>query len=306
MRLNLLLIVLLVSAATTTLPAQITASKSGQGDANYVGYRLHLFNLKFEETISNRYTLICDVANTGRQAVLFANRDTSLKKLTLTFDLPLGRALQSDHYDHVLLRLLESKINIDAGHIYSNVNLTWSSDDPTPFDEMFAYWMAPDSTTNETEMVSVKTQKGFEEKKKGIIPDKSNCGDLSFGNITVDQIRKHKLLVRFSLRNIGIGSLQLFDKTNKDDSGLAIRAFFSGTTRLSRGSKKVSVIYLKESIRIQGEQLVLEPGHEIPVEMHLDARDKSRYINVLILEADPFGYLEECKKDNNLGHTILN
>lgn len=128
--------------------------------------------------------------------------------------------------------------------------------------------------------------------------------DLIFENIKILKRKKKWVLIEFSIKNIGNETVNMIGDPKIEEDNLAIRAYFSGTPRLSRGAIVTGGMFF-DAERKNPDSAFLKPGQTITKTIKVDTKMRTRYLKVLIFAIDPFNAIDESNRKNNTTHVIL-
>lgn len=134
---------------------------------------------------------------------------------------------------------------------------------------------------------------------QAIEKEKAMCPDLIIDNVKVLDQSKRWLTVEYQITNVGKGSAAMMGKEGHERDNVAIKAFMSGTPRLSRGAINIGGKFIK------GGKSVLAPGESHVGKIKLDISSKTRYTPVVILSLDAFQTFRECDRTNNNNHIVV-
>lgn len=134
---------------------------------------------------------------------------------------------------------------------------------------------------------------------QAIEKEKAMCPDLILDKVKVLDQSKRWLTIEYQITNVGKGSAALMGKEGHERDNVAIKAFMSGSPRLSRGAINIGGEF------IRGGKSVLAPGESHIGKIKLDISSKTRYTPVVILSLDAFQTFRECDRTNNNNHIVV-
>ena len=102
---------------------------------------------------------------------------------------------------------------------------------------------------------------------------------------------------------MGKGAAQIYNKKDKNDQPIAVRAYVSGAHKLSKGAINIGGFFIEGGLDDSDGMLL--PNEKFEMEVELDISKKTRYMPALILSLDSFLKLQECDRTNNAEHLIL-
>ena len=276
-------IVCLMTAQTITL--------SGQDDGlQHSKYKLYVYNIDINSPENAPViTVECDIANTGYVPVRFerSSADSNLIYTKLLFEEGPWKDSLSVLEDAFYCALSQKKLNLEKGAYQKDITLTLIPDTGINRFRCNTSDREKHQTFTPTDTLSKYSKRDTSSK---------SCYDLVLDSLVIRKQTKHKTWVSYSMYNRGTDVFE----TDTDKKDLAIKYYLSGSDELTRGSIPLGGVYLEPPRR---EKLRINPGSSFRGELELDLRNKSRYLNYLILELDPFSNYRECNENNNI--TVL-
>ena len=133
--------------------------------------------------------------------------------------------------------------------------------------------------------------------------DKTTCPDLTLNDIEVVKTGKKWVTVEFMITNIGKGPARIYGTTPKEADNVYIKAFLSGSTKVSRGATTLGGMYINKGVSNKAGKLM--PDESMKLQMKIDIRKRTKFTTVLILDLDAFGNCRECDETNNKQHVVL-
>ena len=296
------------------------------------GHRIEITNIEVIKLKAKSFQIYVDVVNSGRFDIKMGE-GLRLPYLEVGFDESLDASGLTEHQDAIRKKLLSQSMRIRIGETKKRVFLKVKIE-KKPLNAP-VYSMTPPVNRNKTSDVARASGSGNKVSKPPIVPpspkkkpaakksneggfsipvfekksldeivaEKAECPDLIIESVRVVNINSKKAKVEYVLKNIGKGTAPLYDNSMKNDNPLGVRAYISGTPRLSKGAFPIDGSFITSGLgTIRGN---LEPGESLRVTADLDIRRKTRYMPVLILAADAFLKLAECDRTNNTNSVIL-
>ncbi|MCB0662196.1 MAG: hypothetical protein KDC24_05630 [Saprospiraceae bacterium] len=301
-------------------------------DRVYQGYRLHLSGLKVIEKNTQGATIAFTAVNTGKHAIDTEQKE-QLELLVLNFD-PSLLQLEYVQDDKPLLDAFFKRTFLLEPGAYIQINDLKLE---APVKEMTApTFKVPKPAKKDSSKVEPnkelpnnenqsqdtllttekeKTSEAKEEKDiilvapeidrrpiEELLEEKNSCPDLVFDTLKVIKKTDRTAWVEFTIKNIGKGPAQLYNK-GTEERPFGIRAFISGSTFISKGSVTIGGHTIDKGL---GETIgILHPGEVYKETVQFDIRKMTRYMPVLILSLDAFLKLRECDRTNNTSHIIF-
>ena len=277
----LVLNVLLVNtclAQIDTLPSQNTG---------YQGYRLQLVNILVEKEKSSQRKIKCTLINTGREKINLPFKSGNTPKIIFQYDHSL-EAAGLDAFKNALERsLLKQKITLNPGNIKSDFGLKFN----VSKDQLAA-------SKERKKKRKKKRDKPSEESFISYTFDKEYCADLRIDTFFVSKRSKKWVELNFKITNYGKGPAPMFGETKALEDNVAVRAYVSGTPKLSRGDMVLGGAYIEAGI--EDKNGLLNPNESFSGSFRVDIRKKTRYMPYLILSVDDYQTLWECEERNNV------
>ena len=231
-------------------------SQGIQGQADYQGLRLALFDLEILKQTAGSINLRCQVANTGRLPV---DRDgkgeASFPPLVVELDTLHLPAVLRERPGLVQRALLRVKIRLAPGAIESGLSLTIHLQDTLP----------------ETVCLPI-------------------CTHLVIDTAYGIQKNERTLTVRFHLRNAGETPVQLSNAGKQ----VALNTYFVSGDKLTRGAIFAEQIMLKPVRELADGTLA--PGASVSWEVEVTTQHRTRFSPHLALEFDPWQALPDCSQ----------
>lgn len=133
--------------------------------------------------------------------------------------------------------------------------------------------------------------------------DRTSCPDLTLNDLQVVKMGKKWATVEFMITNVGKGPARIYGTTPKEADNVYIKAFLSGSKKVSRGATTLGGMYVNKGVSNKAGKLM--PDESMKLQMKIDIRKKTKFTSVLILDLDAFGNCRECDETNNKQHVVL-
>lgn len=265
----------------------------------YRGYRLHLTDFEILKQTDDWVKIKCTIVNSGRMAVDFSKKGTE-HWVQVNFDQTLFAHKLGGLRENIRQAMYEENLHLSPGEVLRDKQLkvpviilrktekesnTISFSTPEPEEEQVAF-----------------TSKGGNE----IYPEPESthekCPDIYFSNLRITEQNDKWATLEYTIENQGSGVFNLAMENGDQRENLAIRAYISGVTTLSRGAIPIG----GQFVQIEPDRPKdLYPGGKFTGKIRLDVRKKTRYMKSLILSLDSNQFHQECDKTNNTGAVVL-
>lgn len=252
--------------------------------ATYQGYRLQVTNLKVIKNKGNQQKVSCTLINTGREKVQFPLKTNSPYAVIIQYDNSLETSNLSNYKNNIERALYRKKLSLDAGNITSGFEFKFN---------ISKEQLAENSSNNQ----KGKAKKEFVPIKQEVY-DKSLCADLQIDTIFVIKRSKKTVELAFKITNYGKGPAAMFGETTETEDNVAIRAYASGTPKLSRGDLVLGGAFIEGGLDDQNG--VLMPNESFSGSFTVPTKRKTRYMPYFILSIDDYQALWECDERNNV------
>ncbi len=136
-----------------------------------------------------------------------------------------------------------------------------------------------------------------------ILKEKEECPDLVIEGMEIVKVKSNKATVRFAVKNIGKGPAMIYQKENKEDNPLGVRAYISGSDQITKGSINIGGFFMEGGLDETNGYLNANESFEM--EVVLDIKKKTRYMPNIVLSLDAFLKLRECDRTNNSSHAEI-
>ncbi|MBI1226562.1 MAG: hypothetical protein GC192_15120 [Bacteroidetes bacterium] len=285
---------------------------SNDDTIKYRGYRLELINFQVLKTTDDWVKVRCDIVNSGRMDVNFSKKGTE-HWVQFMFDQSLFSNKLGGLRENIRFTLYDDNFKLSAGQTLRSkelkvpVVIEKKLLQPEPVAGGFETKAGTTTTAlPEADDPAMLSGKGGEEEpinsatiQPGIAED---CPDIYFYKLRIIEQDDKWATVEYTIANKGFGTFKLFDKNNKTQEKLVVKAFISGVPTLSRGALPSGGQIVKP---LPGQSGDLLPGDTYTGQMKVDVRKKTRYMKSLILSLDSDQFRLECDKTNNTDAVIL-
>lgn len=266
-------------AATTVQDTIIPAKK------DYQGYRLQLTNIKVTKSKGNQRKISCTLINTGREKVRLPAKSDG-PNILVQYDNTLADNGLEGYHDVLEKALLKKKFNLDVGKISSN------------FELKFKVSKEQLAKNESQEKEALKSSTKEESPKVETVYDPSLCADLKIDTVFVIKRSKKTVELAFKITNYGEGPAAMFGETESTEDNVAIRAYASGTPKLSRGDLVLGGAFIEGGL--DDKNGILLPQESFSGSFTVESRKKTRYMPYFILSIDDYQALWECDERNNV------
>lgn len=255
---------------------------------DYQGYRLKVTNIQVVKKKGNQRKISCTLINTGREKVR-TPLSSSAPNLVINYDKSLAENGLTAYQNSLERALLKKKFILDAGKIASNYELKFNI-----ATEVLA--------ANEAKENKATKNKNKEASTPAIptanIYDQSLCADLQVDTFFVLKRSRKTVELGFKITNYGKGPAAMFGETSETEDNVAIRAYASGTAKLSRGDLVLGGAFIEGGM--EDKNGVLMPNESFSGSFVVETRKKTRYMSYFILSIDVYQGLWECDETNNV------
>lgn len=301
------------------------------------GHRIEITNIEVIKLKSKSFQIYVDVVNTGRFDIKMGE-GKRLPYLEIGFDESLDGTGLTEHQDAIRKKLLAQDIRIRIGEtkkrVFLKVKITKKTVDTPTYSVPPPVKRSEPVADTKTEIpvkkttpkplpkptVDTRPKKSPSEKKKKdeggfsipifekksldeLVAEKEACPDLIIESVRLVKANNKKATIEYVIKNIGKGTAELYDNSDKNDKPIGIRAYISGSPELSKGSFAIDGSFITSGLgALHGN---LEPDQSLTVTAVLDIRRKTRYMPNIILTADAFLKLAECDRTNNTNSVLL-
>ncbi len=290
----------------------------------YSGYRLELVNINLTEEKGNVLRVTGTIINTGRNKVVLPSKHSN--ELVIKFDQSLQEAGYIELSDAIKKRLLKQKINLEPGQMAYNTSLgvkkigsntpsatkeetpiqseaVANKKEKTPIQkeettiqtEKIA--IQKEETTIQTEKVAIQEEEEFVAKGSNVI-DEEGCPDLVIESFSVTKRKKKYAEITYTITNKGTAPAALFGEEKAVEDNIAVRAYASGTAKLSRGDMILGGSFIEKGLKEQ--KGILNPNESYEGVFRIDIRKKTRHMPYLIMFVDTYQGIWECNEGNNV------
>ncbi|GEM_PF-3964282 len=255
---------------------------------DYQGYRLQVTNIQVTKKKGNQRKISCTLINTGREKVRIPLSSTA-PNLVVNYDKSLEKNGLTAYKNNLERALLKKKFTLDVGKISSNYELKFNISK-----EILA--------ANEAKENKAIKNKNKHSSTSPISPanvyDESLCADLQVDTFFVLKRSKKTVELGFKITNYGKGPAAMFGETTDTEDNVAIRAYASGTRKLSRGDLVLGGAFIEGGM--EDKNGVLLPNESFSGSFVVETRKKTRYMPYFILSIDAYQALWECDETNNV------
>lgn len=272
-----------LACSATNPPLQSTQDSLPAINKTYQGFRLQITNLKLESRKKNQRKISCTLINTGREKIRLPFKSADAPIIIFQYDNSLNTSELEKEVNSLERALLKKKFTLDAGKIASNFELKFNVSQ---------------------EEVAKKTKKSKSKDSKVVstaitpIYDKDNCADLQIDTFFVLKRSKKWVELGFKITNHGNGPAGMYGETKEIEDNVAVRAYVSGTPKLSRGDMILGGSFIEGGL--EDKNGVLMPNESFSGSFRVETRKKTRYMPYFILSVDDYQSLWECNERNNV------
>lgn len=279
----------IIACSATNTPIQSTQDSIPSINKTYQGFRLQITNLKLESRKKNQRKISCTLINTGREKIRLPSKSANAPTIIFQYDNSLNTSELEKEVRSLERALLKKKFTLDAGKIASNFELKFN--------------VSQEEVAKKTK---TKTKKSKSKDSKvvstnnGITPiyDKDNCADLQIDTFFVLKRSKKWVELGFKITNHGNGPAGMYGETKETEDNVAVRAYVSGTPKLSRGDMILGGSFIEGGL--EDKNGVLMPNESFSGSFRVETRKKTRYMPYFILSVDDYQSLWECNERNNV------
>lgn len=286
---------------------------NAQTDMQYQGYRLQVYNIEVMKEGRDFYQIRCNLANTGREN-LDIKPTRPQPQLILNYDHTIFENKLGSYRENIRRSLTTADLKLKTGKVKDCFFLRFPK-------------MLPEDTVRNPNPPAMITEAGVNKDKDAeqevdtkqaesaeenitreteksaqpvavFTPEDASCYDFSIDTVKVLKYGKKSVLLEYTLKNNGNAGAPMLGKTDAENDNLAIRAFISGVPKMTKGALVFGGTFVENQEK--GADGKIPPGMRYKATFELDIRDKSRYMNYLILSLDPFNTVEECDERNNV------
>lgn len=270
------------------IPIYITQDTIIPSKKDYHGYRLKITNIQVVKKKGNQRKISCTLINTGRERVS-TPLSSRAPNLVVNYDKSLAENGLSAYQNSLERALLKKKFTLDVGKIASNYELKFNlSKEVLAANEVKENKASKKLNTNSATSAIPTTN----------VYDKSLCPDLRVDTFFVLKRSKKTVELGFKITNYGKGPAAMFGETSETEDNVAIRAYASGTPKLSRGDLVLGGAFIEGGM--EDKNGVLMPSESFSGSFVVESRKKTRYMPYFILSIDAYQGLWECDETNNV------
>lgn len=245
---------------------------------SYKGYRLELVNVQVKEEKGDQLRITGTLINTGREKIILPSKGKS--NILLTADKTFQENGLLPYTNTIRKAILKQKTRLEPGQIASNISIKIKKDKdlviPSTKEDLFT--------------------------KGGDELEIDACPDLIIDTFFVAKRTKKYVDLRFKIINIGTGPASLFGATKAVEDNVAIRAYASGTAKLSRGDLVMGGAFIEGGLKDKNG--ILHPNETFGGDFRVDIRKKTRHMPYIIISIDDYQNLWECDEGNNVKRIV--
>jgi len=242
---------------------------------DYTGSRITLVNIEASEEKGDLIKVTGTLINTGRNKVTLPNKGTS--NLVINFE----EALQEKGLGYLAKKMIyalrKQKLSLEPGQLKGEITFMIKQE---PGEEL---------SLPAEELVAKGQDVGI-----GI----DACPDLKIDTFFVSKRTKKYAEISFKIVNVGDAPAAMFGETKAVEDNVAIRAYASGTAKLSRGDLIMGGAYIESGIK--DENGLLQPQESFAGAFRVNIRKKTRHMPYIIISIDDYQNLWECDEGNNV------
>ena len=281
---------------------------NAQVDMQYQGYRLQVYNIKVLKEGRDFYQIRCNLANTGREN-LDIEEFRPQPRLILNYDHTIFENKLGSYRENIRRSMTTANLKLKTGKVKERFELRFPK-------------LLPEDTVRNPNPPAMITEAGVNKDKDAaanpspkkeetaaeaeksalpvavFVPEDAPCYDFSIDTVIVKDMDKKWLTLEYTLKNNGNTGAPMLGATDAENDNLALRAFISGVPKMTKGALVFGGTFVENQEK--GADGKIPPGLRYKGTFRLDIRDKSRYMNYLILSLDPFNTVDECDERNNV------
>lgn len=258
--------------------SSVTNNTVDQNTLTYQGYRLELVNVQVKEEKGDHLRINGTLINTGREKIVVPVKGSS--NIILAYDKTFSAQGLVAYTNTIRKAILKQKLRLEPGQIASNISIKIKKDKdleaPTTKEDLFV--------------------------KGGDELEVDACPDLIIDTFFVAKRTKKYVDIRFKIINIGNGPASLFGATKAVEDNVAIRAYASGTAKLSRGDLVMGGAFIEGGLKDKNG--ILHPNETFGGDFRVDIRKKTRHMPYIIVSIDDYQNLWECDEGNNVKRMV--
>lgn len=260
----------------------------------YTGYRLNIVHVTILKKNSKKALFRFRLINTGKEYIALGDPTQSTLPIQIYFDTAFYRSADYVLENDFRTALLKKKISLQAGQIMPEMELSVPLSRPI--------------NTASKENTSTSTSSASDQPVKSIKSDKNaefflppfnehECADLRIDTARVIERSKKWILIEFSISNQGNAAAIIAGPEKGDEDNIAVKAYFSGTNKLTKGSVAAGGAFVKDNSR--DRIYLLKPGETYAASFQMDISQKSKYTSNIVLYVDNYQLIRECNETNN-------
>ncbi|MDF1866351.1 MAG: hypothetical protein P1U70_16065 [Saprospiraceae bacterium] len=261
----------------------------------YMGYRLHLTQIKVLKKSENWIRIQFSAINTGRNHINFSKKGTA-HWIQFQFDNSLYDSKLGGWKEQIRYAFYNSNFKLKAGKMTKEAELKVEMMIPVISHKTIE--KKPIASPKEPAQKIIFTTGGSNDfTEKELLNSKIQCPDLIIESLQVVNQSKKWATIEYTLANIGKGPVDLVERVGNEPIKLAIRAHISGVPTLSKGALSIGGGFVGENIN--SKDITLYPNDRYKETVKLDIRKKTRYLKTIILSLDTHSLSYECDRTNN-------
>ncbi len=264
----------------------------------YNGYRLELVNISVKEEKGNVLRVIGTIINTGRNKVVLPSKHA--QDLVINIDQSLEDAGYIELSESIKARLLKQKLNLEPGQMAYNTSLGVKKVGKSAASTSAEYVSRPSTKevpTPKPQETSEIEKEEFSEKGNKSVGEEA-CPDLVIESFSVTKRKKKYAEITYTIVNKGTAPAPLFGEDKAVEDNIAVRAYASGTAKLSRGDMILGGSFIEKGLKAQ--KGILQPNESYVGTFRVDIRKKTRHMPYLIMFVDTYQGIWECNEGNNV------
>ncbi len=267
----------------------------------YRGYRLELTDFELVKEKNNWLKISFTAVNSGRMNIDMGREGTEHWVL-INFDKSIFAAKLGGFRENIKQQLIKEDFTLEAGKSIKGIELKIPNVLPTSYRNLVSKPVVAEPQSNPKPPASSSlawdshNRPSLPENAVEKILENAPCADILFTEIKIIDENEKWATIQYTILNQGEGLFYLYGKKGGKEDNLAINAFISGVTTLTRGAIPIGGQILPENSKWANE---LKKGESITSQMKLDVRKKTRYMKSLILSLDSYQFADECDRANN-------
>ena len=278
-------------------------SGQAQESVPYQGYRLQIYNIRVAKEGKDFYQIRFDMANTGREN-LHIGATRPLPQLILNYDHTLFENKLGSYRENIRRGMTTAEVKLKVGKVKERYELRFPKmlpedtvRNPNPPAMITETGVNKDKDADKKKATDVEQAEKSVQPVAVFTPEDAPCYDFEIDTVRITDADSKWLTLEYTLRNKGNTGAPMLGETDRENDNLAIRAYLSGVPKMTKGALVFGGTFVENQEK--GADGKIPPGMRYAGTFKLDIRDKSRYMNYLILSLDPFNSADECDERNN-------